>query len=113
MEDLSDVSFLGKLLVLPANIRLDWNVLPGPNTLAYLASSVSTKKKSLITLTPGAKVIKLFSSPLTLRANKLVCLVLVGLVSLDLYSLVLVLEWALLGALCPCQQYQTRLKITA
>ncbi len=24
MEDLSDASFLGKLLVLPANVRLDW-----------------------------------------------------------------------------------------
>jgi hypothetical protein len=26
-EDLSDASFLGKLLVLPANVRLDWNVI--------------------------------------------------------------------------------------
>jgi hypothetical protein len=26
LEDLSDASFLGKLLVLPANIRLDWKV---------------------------------------------------------------------------------------
>jgi hypothetical protein len=24
LEDLSDASFLGKLLVLPANVRLDW-----------------------------------------------------------------------------------------
>jgi hypothetical protein len=28
--------------------------LPGTNTLAYLASSSASKKKSLITLTPGA-----------------------------------------------------------
>ncbi len=27
MEDLSDPSFLGKLLVLPANVRLDWKVI--------------------------------------------------------------------------------------
>ncbi len=27
LEDLSDVSFLGKLLVLPANVRLDWKVI--------------------------------------------------------------------------------------
>ena len=27
MEDLSDASFLGKLLVLPANVRLDWKVI--------------------------------------------------------------------------------------
>jgi hypothetical protein len=26
LEDLSDGSFLGKLLVLPANVRLDWKV---------------------------------------------------------------------------------------
>jgi hypothetical protein len=26
-EDLSDASFLGKLLVLPANVRLDWKVI--------------------------------------------------------------------------------------
>ncbi len=27
LEDLSDASFLGKLVVLPANVRLDWNVI--------------------------------------------------------------------------------------
>ncbi len=27
MEDLSDASFLGKLLVLPANARLDWKAI--------------------------------------------------------------------------------------
>jgi hypothetical protein len=27
LEDLSDASFLGKLLVLPANVRLDWEVI--------------------------------------------------------------------------------------
>ncbi len=27
MVDLSDVSFLGKLLALPANVRLDWKVI--------------------------------------------------------------------------------------
>ncbi len=27
MEDLSDAPFLGKLLVLPANVRLDWKVI--------------------------------------------------------------------------------------
>ncbi len=26
-EDLSDASFLGKLLVLPANVRLDWKII--------------------------------------------------------------------------------------
>ncbi len=27
MEDLSDAPFFGKLLVLPANVRLDWKVI--------------------------------------------------------------------------------------
>ncbi len=27
MEDLSNASFLGKLLVLPANVKLDWRVI--------------------------------------------------------------------------------------
>jgi hypothetical protein len=27
LEDLSDASFLGKLLVLPVNVRLDWKVI--------------------------------------------------------------------------------------
>ena len=27
MKDLSDASFLGKFLVLPANVRLDWKVI--------------------------------------------------------------------------------------
>jgi hypothetical protein len=27
LEDLSDASFLGKLLLLPANVRLDWKVV--------------------------------------------------------------------------------------
>ncbi len=29
LERLSDASFLGKLLVLPANVRLDWTVIAG------------------------------------------------------------------------------------
>jgi hypothetical protein len=63
LEDLSDASFLGKLLVLPEKVRLDWKVfarLPGINTLAYLASLSATKEKSFITLSPGLNVSKLF-----------------------------------------------------
>jgi hypothetical protein len=60
LEHLSDASFLGKLLVLPANVRLDWLVIPDTNTLAYLALSSAMKEKSFITLTPGANVIKKF-----------------------------------------------------
>jgi hypothetical protein len=60
LEHLSDASFMGKLLVLPIIVRLDWKVIASTNTLAYLASLTVTKEKCLITLTPGANVIKLF-----------------------------------------------------
>jgi hypothetical protein len=52
---------------------LDWTGkgLPGTNTLAYLASSSATKKKSFITLTPGVDVRKLF---FLVTENKLGCL---------------------------------------
>jgi hypothetical protein len=36
---------LGKLLVFPANVRLDWKVIASTNTLAYLASSTVMKEK--------------------------------------------------------------------
>jgi hypothetical protein len=35
LEHLSDASFLGKLLVLPANVRLDWKVI-----VRYINSSL-------------------------------------------------------------------------
>jgi hypothetical protein len=46
-------SVLGKLLVLPANVRLDWKVIGSAITLAYLASLTVTKENFFITLTPG------------------------------------------------------------
>jgi len=58
LEDLSDASFLSKLLVLPANVRLDWKVIArsiARPLLAYLASSSATKENSFITLTPGVR----------------------------------------------------------
>jgi hypothetical protein len=58
LEDLSDASFLGKLLVLPANVKLDWKVFTGANTRAYLASLSATNKKSFITLTLGHSIIR-------------------------------------------------------
>jgi hypothetical protein len=44
LEHLSDASLLGKLLVLPANVKLDWKVIAVSNTLAYLAHSSATKE---------------------------------------------------------------------
>jgi len=55
LEHLSDASFLGKLLVFPANVRLDWKVIASTNTLAYSASSTVTKEKCFKTLTPDEK----------------------------------------------------------
>jgi hypothetical protein len=62
LEHLSDASFLGKLLVFPANIRPGWKVVASTNTLAYLASSTVMKEKSFITLKPGVGAIKLFTT---------------------------------------------------
>jgi hypothetical protein len=46
LEDLSDVSFLGKLLVLPANVRQDWKVFVRckHSSLFYLVISNKEKK---------------------------------------------------------------------
>ncbi len=72
MERLSDASFLGKLLVLTANVRLDWKVIASTNILAYLASSLAMKEKSFMTLTPGDNVKKqTFSSSLKMPRKKL------------------------------------------
>ncbi len=38
LEHLTDASLMGKLLVLPEILRLDWKVIAGTNTLAYLTS---------------------------------------------------------------------------
>ncbi len=61
LEDLSDASFLGKHLVLPANVRLEKRFLPGANTLAYLASLSAMKKKKFYNID---KRYKTFSSSL-------------------------------------------------
>jgi hypothetical protein len=50
------------LLDLPANIRLDWKGLPQTNTLAYYENSKIRVVKCFVTLAPGVKPIKLFTS---------------------------------------------------
>jgi hypothetical protein len=60
LEDLSDASFMGKLLVLQQMLDLTGKFLPGANTLAYLALSSAMKKNSFITLTPVRRSIKHF-----------------------------------------------------
>ncbi len=69
-EDLSDASFLGKLLVLPANVRLDWKVIARYKHSSLFGLVFCKEKKSFITLATGSRTS--FSSPLTLETNKLV-----------------------------------------
>ncbi len=61
MEDLSDPSLLGKLLVLPANVRLDWKGIARYKHSILFGLAVCNKEKCFITLTTGVNVIKLFS----------------------------------------------------
>jgi hypothetical protein len=60
MECLSDTSLLGKLLVLPANVGLDWKVIARYKHSSLFGLVVSNKEKSFITLTPGVDVMKFF-----------------------------------------------------
>ncbi len=61
LEHLSDASFLGKLLVFPPNVRLDWKVIASYKHSSLFRHSVSDKEKSFITLTLGVNVIKLIT----------------------------------------------------
>jgi hypothetical protein len=44
---------LGKLLVQPANVRLDWKVFARPKHSSLFGLVISIDEKSFITLTPG------------------------------------------------------------
>ena len=62
LDHLSDASFLGKLLVLPANVRLDWKVIARYKHSSLFGLVISDEeKKSLIRLTPVVNVIQLFT----------------------------------------------------
>jgi hypothetical protein len=60
LEDLSDASFLGKLLVLPANVRLDWKIFARCKHSSLFGLGVSNEEKKFKIFTPGLKAIKLF-----------------------------------------------------
>jgi hypothetical protein len=77
LEHILDASFLGKLLVLPANGRLDWKVIATYKHSSLFGLVVSDEFKSFITLTPGDKDIKLLHIHAT-HQNKLVRLSLIG-----------------------------------
>jgi hypothetical protein len=71
LEDLSDASFLDKLLVLPANVRLDWKVFAGCKHSSLLGLVISNEEKSFITLTTGVNIIQLFFFVADATAKKL------------------------------------------
>jgi len=70
LEDLSDASFLGKLLVLAANVRLDWKVIARYKHSSLFGLVVSNEEKSFITLTPGHDLNKHFFFFVTDAAEK-------------------------------------------
>jgi hypothetical protein len=53
LEHLLDASFLGKLLVLPANVRLDWKLIARYKHYSLFGLIISNGGKRFITLTPG------------------------------------------------------------
>jgi hypothetical protein len=50
--------FLGKLLVFPENVRLNWKGIASTNTLAYSASLTVTKEKSFYNIDTGSQCYK-------------------------------------------------------
>ncbi len=48
LEDLSDASFLGKLPVLPANVRLDWKVIARYKYSSLFGFIVSNEEKKVL-----------------------------------------------------------------
>jgi len=71
LEDLSDASFLGKLLVLPANVGLAWKVFARYKHSSLFGLFISNKEKSFITLTSGVNVLNPFSLSKMAGGNKL------------------------------------------
>jgi hypothetical protein len=52
--------FLGKLLVLPANVRLDWKVIARYKHSTLFGLVFCNEEKKFLTLTPGVSVINRF-----------------------------------------------------
>ncbi len=48
LEDLSDASFLGKVLVLPANVRLDWKVIARYKHSSLFRLFISNEEKKVL-----------------------------------------------------------------
>jgi hypothetical protein len=59
LEDLSDASFLGKLLVLPANMILDWKVIARYKHSSLFGLVISDEEKKFYSIDTRANDIKL------------------------------------------------------
>jgi hypothetical protein len=70
LEDLSDASFLGKL-VLTANVRLYWKVIASYKHFSLFGLVISNKEKKFYNIDIWCQHFKPFSSSLTKRPNKL------------------------------------------
>jgi hypothetical protein len=69
LEDLSDAFFLGKLLVLPAKVRLDWKVIARYKHSSLFGLIISNEGKKFYILTPDVEVKNFFSASLTKRPD--------------------------------------------
>ncbi len=75
LEHLSDASFLGKLLVLPANVRLDWKVIAKNKHSSLLDTKVGDEEKRVLQNVHQVSMsYNFFPSLLMTRPNKLECL---------------------------------------
>jgi hypothetical protein len=60
LEDFSDASFLGKLLVLPENVRLDWKVIARYKHSSLFGLFIGNEENSFKRLILGIKKLFLF-----------------------------------------------------
>jgi hypothetical protein len=79
LEHLPDASFLGKLLALPANVRLDWKVIARYKHSSLFGLVVSNEEKSFKTFAPGDNNPSMYKSMDDLSAQKATGLELVRL----------------------------------
>ncbi len=74
LEHLSDASFLGKLLVLSANVRLDWKVIFGYKHSSLFGLIISKKGNKLFNIDTRDRIQNIsFSSYLKYKHSKLEC----------------------------------------
>ncbi len=76
LEHLSDPSFLGKLLMFPANVRLDWKVIARYKHSSTFGLIVSDKGKKFYYIDTRCQ----FNKHFTLDDKKIFCVMLVPVV---------------------------------